>query len=157
MTNDDNDDDNDDVLMEIFLMTNNNDTLVMYLIVKETLNMSVGKIATQVGHAVDLMKDKFSDILLCEQKMYYGVDEKKIINEIEIINNWLHLSNGGRRKVALRADDKEWIKIKNEYPDSIVVIDAGITEINPGSETVIALFPMLKSERSKTLKRLRTL
>ena len=62
------------------------------------------------------------------------------------------------RKVVLRASDKEWVKLKEEFNGSMVlVIDAGLTEIPSGSETVIGLFPMRKSQCSKTIQRLQVL
>lgn len=35
--------------------------------------------------------------------------------------------------------------------------DAGLTEVDPGTETVMALWPMRKSERPPLVKRLQTL
>ena len=45
------------------------------------------------------------------------------------------------RKVILKADDKEWEKIKEELY-CFVVKDAGLTEINAGEETVLGLWPI---------------
>jgi peptidyl-tRNA hydrolase len=63
----------------------------------------------------------------------------------------------GQRKIVLKADAKEWFKIKQEYPDVIEVKDAGLTQLPAGSATVLGLWPMKKSSVSKTLKRLQVL
>lgn len=39
----------------------------------------------------------------------------------------------------------------------VLVVDAGLTEIPSGSETVIGLWPMRKSQVPKTVKRLQVL
>jgi len=117
------------------------DPIVLYLIIRESLNMSTGKIAAQVGHAVQKICDEIDFFNREVEDLYY---------------DWIwHHQNA---KVVLRADDKEWEKIKEEYKDRMVlVIDAVRTEIKAGSETCIGLCPMRKSERSKTLKRLQLL
>jgi peptidyl-tRNA hydrolase len=62
------------------------------------------------------------------------------------------------RKVVLRADDKEWEKVK-ACPDItyVIVRDAGLTEVEAGSETVIGVFPLRKSQAPKIIKRLQVL
>jgi len=60
------------------------------------------------------------------------------------------------RKATLVADDKEWEKLKEQLW-CFVVKDAGLTEVDPGTETVMALWPMRKSEVPKLVKRLQTL
>jgi peptidyl-tRNA hydrolase len=62
------------------------------------------------------------------------------------------------RKVVLRADDKEWEKVK-ACPDLtfVTVRDAGLTEVAAGSETVLGIWPMLKSQAPKVLKKLQVL
>ena len=40
------------------------DPWIMYLIVRESLNMSAGKIAAQVGHAVGIIYESYYDLLL---------------------------------------------------------------------------------------------
>jgi peptidyl-tRNA hydrolase len=59
----------------------------------------------------------------------------------------------------LKADEKEWIKLKQEIKDQphVIVRDAGLTELEPGTETVIGLWPVRKSKRSKTVARLQVL
>jgi peptidyl-tRNA hydrolase len=80
-------------------------------------------------------------------------DQDKFKNKM--FETWLDTSF---RKVVLKSDDKEWEKIKLEFEnDLILVIDAGLTQIPSGSETVIGLYPMYKSNVPKIIKRLQIL
>lgn len=145
------------------------DPIVMYLIVHESLGMGMGKTAAQCAHASQMITLDYFD-LKDESKTL----QKKIIAEadatlaaslkyryaemgrkLSIMGEWLSSSY---RKVVLRASDKEWVKIKEEFKtDMAMVVDAGLTEIPSGSETVIALWPVRKSQVSKTIKRLQVL
>jgi peptidyl-tRNA hydrolase len=145
------------------------DPIVMYLIVHESLNMGMGKTAAQCAHASQMLtldyfdkKKEANDLhkkimfegnpqLLEQYKLRYS----EMNRPISIMGEWL---NSSFRKVVLRASDKEWIKLKEEFKDSMVmVVDAGLTEIASGSETVIGLWPVRKSQVSKTVKRLQVL
>jgi peptidyl-tRNA hydrolase len=149
------------------------DPIVMYLIVHESLGMGVGKTAAQCAHASQMltldyfeMKERSKTIqkqiapLL--QPKPEGVEMEKLKAEyaklarpLSIMGEWLSSSY---RKVVLRASDKEWAKLKEEFKDSMaMVVDAGLTEIAAGSETCIGLWPMRKSQRSKTIQRLQVL
>ena len=127
-------------------MDNIEDPIVMYLIVRENLGMSVGKTCAQVGHAVQMIcLEAFNAVRYPE----YGSELMPLFDE------WI---KSGYRKVVLRADDKEWEKIKEQCKYNIVVvIDNGLTEIAPNSETVIGLYPMKKSSVPKVIKRLQVL
>lgn len=145
------------------------DPIVMYLIVHETLNMSMGKTAAQCAHASQMLtleyfdkKDK-SRALQKKIQETTNPDELHIMKsmyaehgrKLSIFGEWLQ---GSFRKVVLRADDKEWAKIQKDYGDHmIMVVDAGLTEIPSGSETVIGLWPMRKSQAPKTIKKLQVL
>jgi len=129
------------------------DKLIMYIVVKESLHMSVGKIAAQTGHAVQLLIKKYNQL----QKADWGGRTEEEINMTTRYELWDdHKVNDGFTKILCKADDKQWEKLKEIY-NPIVVKDAGKTEVIPGSETVMALFPMYKDEREKVLKRLRLL
>lgn len=122
------------------------DPLIMYLVVRESLNMSIGKTAAQCAHASQMLLLKYIDL------KFQDKENPKLIT----FNQWLQSSF---RKVVLRADDKEFNKLKFEYcSDSmVVVVDSGLTEIEAGSETVIGLFPIYKSQVPKMIKRLQVL
>ena len=83
------------------------------------------------------------------------LDEKIKSERVMLFKNWLISSF---RKVVLKADDKEWAKIKADLEDGdVIVVDAGLTEIEPGSETVIGMHPIHKSSVGKLIKRLQVL
>lgn len=139
------------------------DPIVMYLIVRESLGMSIGKTAAQCAHASQMLLLKFHDEYNTWEALNVDpisgpicMPEPELLARWRIFDKWLATSF---RKVVLRADDKEWLKIKDEILDSnsVVVVDAGLTEIASGSETVIGLWPILKSERSKLIKKLQVL
>ena len=140
---------------------NEEDPLTMYIAVRESLNMSLGKTCIQVGHVTQRLQQKYQE-LFNEADSYldpiyrdigYELIPKDILDKLNIYNDWVKV---GIRKVSLRADEKEWVKLK-ELPDHILIVDAGHTELAPGTETVIGFWPMLKSQRPKILKRLQAL
>lgn len=143
------------------------DPIVMYAIVRESLNMSAGKIAAQCMHAAQMLHIEFSKIekeLLNMEDLESSFGSlspteasswEKLQPQYYIYSEWL---NSSFRKVVLRADDKEWEKVKAEFKEQrVIVVDAGLTEIPSGSETVIGLWPMRKSQAPKTIKRLQVL
>ncbi len=158
------------------------DPIVMYLIVHESLNMSTGKTAAQCAHSSQMLTLKYFDMKEESKALQKKAADPRLQSVIEhspgmisvdpsipnykseyaalsrklsIFGEWM---NSSFRKVVLRASDKEWAKLKEEFKDSMVmVVDAGLTEIPSGSETVIGLWPMRKSQRSKIIQRLQVL
>jgi peptidyl-tRNA hydrolase len=132
---------------------NQEDPIVMYFIVRESLGMGIGKTAAQCAHAAQMLLLNYKDL---DQKEIYGWSTESIIHYRQIFTEWLNTSF---RKVVLKADDKEWAKLKLELNNNldVIVVDAGLTEIAPNSETVIGLWPMKKSNVSKLVKRLQVL
>jgi peptidyl-tRNA hydrolase len=147
----------------------NEDPIVVYIIVRENLGMSLGKSCAQVGHACQTLivqyyefKDYSRELMkqinaignsreqVDKLKLNYAENGRKI----SIMGEWMKSSV---RKIVLKADDKEWAKIKAEFPDCVLIIDAGLTEIPSGSETVICLWPQYRSKSSKIIKRLQVL
>ena len=134
------------------------DPIVMYLIVREMLEMSIGKTAAQCAHASQMITLKYLPLYI----KYFEKDieesgwlDKSSYESYLYFAEWLA---GSFRKVVLKADEKEWVKVKNELPNnSIIVVDAGLTELNPNTETVIGLWPMKRSERPKIIKKLQVL
>jgi PTH2 family peptidyl-tRNA hydrolase len=124
------------------------DPIVMYLVVRESLGMSPGKIGAQIGHAVQIFM------------MEYFPNKHRSLTEREyelhlLTREWLAREYG---KIVLTASDSEFEKVKLENPNEFFsVIDNGHTEVPPGSETMLCFWPMHKSSRSKTLKRLQLL
>lgn len=120
------------------------DPLVMYLIHNESITMGMGKFAAQCGHAVGMLDQRFYKL---KRDNFVGWSEP---TDVEVFEQWL---NESFRKVVLKANAKEWIKLK-ELPNYVLVVDSGLTEIAPGSETFIGLWPMRKSQVPKLIKRL---
>lgn len=135
-----------------------NDPVVMYLIVRDSLNMSVGKIAAQVGHAVQMMQIAYQEDLDILDNMFDGdiPDESStILHRVSRYNKWL---NTLFTKIVLKADEKEFTKVQKELAHNIVLVtDAGFTEVKPQTDTVIGVFPMYKSEVPKIIKRMQLL
>lgn len=129
--------------------------IIMYLIVRESLNMSIGKTAAQCGHASQMLILKFFEenknlAFMCD------VAYDNYLQYKDIFAAWLKTSF---RKVVLKADEKEWVKVKDAFSgySKVVVVDAGLTELQPNTETVIGLMPMYKDQVPKVIKKLQVL
>lgn len=102
----------------------------MYIFVNNDLKMDKGKIASQVGHGVQHIVD---DILT---NYYAGFNSYK-----QIYKDYMSWKNyNGCVKIVLKATFEQLLLLK-ELPGSTFVIDAGRTQINPGSLTVVAFYP----------------
>lgn len=137
------------------------DPLVMYLVVRESINMSIGKTAAQCAHASQMLQMKYEKLhkslvyLRKNKDVLLQTPQQLDMIQLELVfQQWLVV---GIRKVVLQADEKEWVRLKEEYPENVLVVDAGHTELEPGTETVIGLWPMKKSSRSKLMTRLQVL
>lgn len=146
------------------------DPIVMYLIVKESLGMSPGKTAAQCAHASQMLTLKYfhektrqaevSSLWVRFRKIVSDfftkseMPKEQLEQKLDLFENWLDTSF---RKVTLRANDHQFERMKKEVPTHIVVIDAGLTEIDPGSETVLGLWPMHRSTCPKYLTKLQVL
>lgn len=138
------------------------DPLTVYVVVRESLNMSVGKLAIQCAHAGQMLQLKYDDLhkgLNWRRRTHteaMPADELEafVMKSETIYQEWLA---AGVRKVSLTASEKEWDRLKAEEKNKLIVIDAGLTELEPGTETVMILWPIRKSQRSKTVKRLQAL
>lgn len=131
---------------QVALRKGQGDPMVMYLVVRETLSMGVGKIAAQCAHASQMLCLSW----FCAEES--GTEDGR--PRVAAFREWI---NSSFRKVVLRADDKEWEKLKSEDLDFVVVRDAGLTEVDPGSETVIGFWPIRRSEAPKLMQRLQAL
>ena len=105
--------------------------LVMYILVNNDLQMGKGKIAAQVGHVVQQI---IEDIII---KKY---ESKKILNICKDYDGW---KNSGCAKIILKAT-KEQLEILKNMDNARFVIDAGKTQIEAGSLTVVG-FPPTKT------------
>jgi len=120
------------------------DPIVCYLVVRESLGMTMGKMAVQCCHGIQYVLEGYYGW------KYTGLGTKSV----ELVDDWI---KSGHRKVVLKADEKEWKQLEELSEDHKVVIDAGLTQLEPGTSTVIAFFPMRKSQCPKIIKRLQVL
>jgi len=121
------------------------DPLVIYFIVRKSLKMSPGKTAAQCAHAAQMivLKD-------CHNTQFSIPGDHVQLEKMRLFRNWLVKD---RTISILVAKDSNFEKIKEDF-DCLVVRDAGRTEVNSGSETVIALWPMRKSQAPRSIKKL---
>lgn len=130
---------------------NQEDPLVQYYIVHKNLKMSTGKIAAQIAHASMIFTLKHLEE---KSKVYSSFPRGgSIFNRVKKTEKWLE---GSFRKLSKEANTAKFNKIKEEF-DCYLVKDAGLTEVESGSETVLVLFPMLKSETPDIIRKLRLL
>jgi peptidyl-tRNA hydrolase, PTH2 family len=109
-------------------MTDRKD-LVQYFIVNKDLDMSKGKTAAQVAHAATL-----STLELVSAKTAFGDRQPDFVE-------WLQT---GMKKIVLKGGLAQLEKL--EKAGFFSIRDSGLTEIQKGSLTVIALPPMEKWE-----------
>lgn len=96
------------------------DSLKMYICVDASLGMNKGKIAAQVGHVV-------SDVTeTCLKKAPA---------------TWARYKITGETKVVLKIPDTATMKRILELPNAHGIVDAGRTQVQPGSLTAIAFPP----------------
>jgi peptidyl-tRNA hydrolase len=159
------------------------DPFVMYIVVRESLGLSPGKIGAQCGHAVEYLMEKAvpekwpteeeaafrskrqlhpETMTEADNAALAAIEESSQLRYKRQVDfrAWRERDATGRRtagKIVLAATDAEFAKIKTEEPDHFLVIDNGHTEVDPMTETCLGLWPRRKSARSKTLKRLRLL
>lgn len=134
------------------------DKIVEYIIVNEDLGMGVGKIASQVAHAQTTIDMKMSDL----RENIFGKEEElfepeyPITEELYIRNiNYNYWFSHGQAKVILKANEgtlREALKI-----GALSIVDAGNTEVAPGSLTVVAFYPQQKSNLHEFTKNLKLL
>ena len=131
------------------------DKTVQYIVVRESLNMSIGKTAAQACHATQLMVEEYYRChKIVKTTPWYGAHiPDKVKDTCYAYHCWL---NDDYAKIVLRADEKQWAKLL-ELPDVIVITDNGLTEVPPDTQTVLTFVPVKKSGAPKLIKRLRLL
>lgn len=116
----------------------NSEEYVLYTIVRENLNLPIGKLCAQVQHGCGSIYE-----YAVENMMFNSGDFKR----------W---KDGGHTKVVLRASDKEFKKIQEELK-CFVITDAGRTCVPSGTQTVLSLFPMNRNSVPKIIQKLQVL
>lgn len=115
----------------------NKENYVMYILVNKSLSMKSGKIAAQVGHAV-------------QKVTQYCMIHQKIL--------WNKYCSSQHAKVVLKVPTEEkFLEILIKLKDilKLYVVDAGRTQIPANSVTAVGFLPMLKSEVPECLKELK--
>lgn len=115
----------------------------MYVLVNTTARMRPGKIAAQVGHAVQ------------------GVTEYMVRNRP---SEWREYCNHGMHpKIVLKATEEEMAALAEVYKRRnakiwcLPVYDAGRTQVTPDTLTAMAFVPMSDEDKPDQLKRLKLL
>ena len=121
--------------------------LVMYIIVREELEMTAGKLGAQIGHAAQMILLDYRD------RSDHEESHQRLSSRVSLFTDWLNTSF---RKIVKAADEKEWKKVQ-EAVDYYVVRDAGLTEVEPNTETVMVLWPMRRNDTPKVVSKLQNL
>jgi PTH2 family peptidyl-tRNA hydrolase len=130
----------------ILARKNQGDPWIMYFVVRKSLNMGAGKFAAQIGHAVGMMYKTYINYLA--DKLSWD----KFV-QCQLFQLW---EQNSFCKIVLEANDNKFEKIKQQL-ECFVVRDAGLTEVEAGSETVIGLWPCQKSQAPDIIRKLQCL
>lgn len=111
--------------------------LKMYILVNSDLKMGVGKKCSQVGHAVAAIVEELAK------------------NKPDILRKY---KQDGQAKIVLKASKQIMEELLNRYPAITRGIhDAGHTQIEAGSLTTMAFFPMTKHNAPDEIRELKLL
>lgn len=98
------------------------------VIINKDLEMSKGKILSQFGHAIDALHEK-------------------LLENQNLAKIW---RNSGSAKIAVKGTTEDMVRIYNEAKKEgivyVKIFDAGRTQVNPGSFTVMAIGPASKQK-----------
>lgn len=106
----------------------NQDLPVLYVVINNDLNMGKGKIAAQVGHVIEDIIEELVKAELSSSKNKSFLDDYKI---------WKY---NGRTKIILKGTTHELQELCM-IDGARYVRDAGKTQIEAGSLTVVGFFP----------------
>ena len=121
--------------------SSNND-IVMYILVNNNLNMSKGKLASQVAHSA------------CNVVSYM------VKNPTPTYREWLRT---GAAKIVLRSDVNEMESLTSLFNNRSheiwcdYILDQGKTEVSPGSLTTIAFNPIYKCKAPDFIQKMKLL
>ncbi|KAI0445731.1 PTH2-domain-containing protein [Xylaria telfairii] len=116
---------------------NPNEECKLVLVVRTDLGMTKGKIAAQCSHAT----------LACYKTLSQGATRKPTSAEAKILQRWERL---GQAKIAVQVKSQDELltlmgKARSLGITAEVIQDAGRTQIDPGSLTVLGVGPAPKS------------
>ena len=126
------------------------DEIIMYVVVPISLNLPGGKLAIQVGHAVQLSMDN----IVGRHDRLYQIDQD---NYYDWYQAWRPRPHA---KVLLKVDNHAHLeKLAKKLTDGsvpfVTVMDEGRTIVKPGTVTALGLPPMPRSVAEPFVKRLR--
>lgn len=110
---------------------------VMYILVNKSVKMSPGKIAAQVGHAVQKTTQRCSNT-----------------------RKWRAYVGNGMPKIVLKIPSEElFVSILDQTKNiwKSYVVDEGRTQVAPGTVTAVGYDPLFENEVPSCLKRLKLL
>ena len=123
---------------------------IMYIVINHDLKMGKGKIAAQVAHSACKLVEKF------EKWAIYKTGPGAPIN-LDVLH-YYHWKDGSYTKVVLKATEEQMNQLIEKYPKICeFTIDEGRTQIEKGSLTSIAFFPLPKHDIPEELKELKLL
>lgn len=105
---------------------------VMYILVNADLHMGKGKTAGQVGHVVGIITE---EIL----RSVYTNPTTDTLEDYDNYNKWI--KTNAYTKIVLRATEQNLLEIIEKENKCKYILDAGRTQIAPGSLTVVGFFP----------------
>lgn len=107
----------------------------MYIFVNSDLKMGKGKIAAQVGHVVQHIS---------EEIIRSAYEQRR---PPEYYFTYMKWKQSGNAKIVLKTT-QEQLKVLMEMPEARHVIDAGRTQIEPNSLTVVGFYPSTTLEET---------
>jgi peptidyl-tRNA hydrolase len=136
------------------------DPYVMYLVVKTSLKMNVGKTAAQCGHAVQMLMcwiHVLRAVNNAHNRIKADVEEQDAM--LEEAKHWLEDDFPSYAKIVLAASDEEFETVKQTIAPlrRFLVTDRGFTSVAAGTETVLGLWPCKKSLAPQIVKSLKLL
>lgn len=111
------------------------DDIALTYLVNEDLRMTQGKLAAQAGHAALMLADS----LLGDLEQHAA--------------RWQHCRKRGLPARVFAAQAEHWEALKSEL-DCVVVRDAGLTQVETGSETMLCLPPQRLDELPASVRAL---
>lgn len=132
------------------------DEIIVYYVVNYSLKMTGGKVAAQTAHATQLLMQDYLELAMHNRfpsrqnpKEFYSMYDEYW----ELFDDWL---DSNYKKVILSANQSQWEYLKKSKQKHLIVVDMGLNEIKPNSETVMVFYPMEKSTVPKQIAKLQT-
>lgn len=128
------------------------DPIVFYLVINDELHMSPGKIAIQAGHLIEMFFLQYTKLLALLVKKDLKLVPDCELAHIKMTNEWIHQAS---QKIVLKANKDQWVEIKTALGrNAFVIKDVCLTQLEPGYETILGVWPMHQSNAPDILQRL---